>query len=377
MSNNPINLLINASRIKYDVLSDIMRGVKLKGDKVNIFIDLYSIVYRLFKDDTVTLINDVSGSEKEIVINMTVAILNTLGHYRKFVSKMGYDNRVFLVFNPSIPDFQSHKIDNYGMKYYAKFAEDNTKFSHLTKMVMKSLEFVKTISQYIEDLFYISCEGVEEFVAMKFIMDCDEAKNDSNIVISRNDLMLQLLNKRTIIIYPNRDKSFIISKKNWHESLLKDVKYRPSKDTIPTIYIPIYLTLAGVKSRKMKFSYNRGPATVMKMINEVNNISSFDNISINVFVNKFNDIMKGKYILTEEEEYDMNQMFNAINLDTCLGSLFDYQRNNILSSIYNIFDRDSLEELNAELVSGYDILELYALESNYGVSGGMYDWQKN
>ncbi len=174
-----------------------------------------------------------------------------------------------------------------------------------------------------------------------------------------------------MIIYPNRDKSCIITKKNWYEAVLRGVKYRPSKQHIPLIYIPIFLTLAGVKSRKMKFSYTRGPATVMKMINEVNNSFSFNNISINMFVNKFNDIVKGKYIPTDDEEYEMNQMFTAINLDNCLASLFDYQKNNILSSIYNIFDRDSLEELNGELVSNYDILDLYSLEANYGVKGGM------
>ena len=364
--NNIVNLAINASRIKYDVLDDILADVKIRPHMVNIFIDLYSVIYRLFSDNIIDHIHNSEKKKSTIVINIVISVINTVAHYRNYFSSIGKDNRVFLLFSRSAPSFQTHYMPSYGEKYYVKFSPNNVKFSEINEMVWKAVEFIKDAFQYIEDIFYIDCDGVEEFSAIKYIMDCNEAIKDFNVIISKNELMMELISERAVIIYPKRDDSYVITKDNWASTVVKGTSYKP-KTWISPIYIPIYLAIKGVKSRKTSTSYRKGTVSTMKLIAEVSRKFNLRETSMYTFLSALEDTIPPSRFPSKSQSDELIMFHHIITLNNTLNAMFSYQRESILSQIYNIFDRDALEKINEMLSTEFDdIIELNLLERSFG-----------
>ena len=78
---NMIKLIINASRIKYTILDELLKPIKIQQSTINFLIDMSCVFRKIYqnKNNVYELFHDTD----EFVMDIVVAILNTVAHYRR------------------------------------------------------------------------------------------------------------------------------------------------------------------------------------------------------------------------------------------------------------------------------------------------------
>ena len=209
-------LLVNASRIKYDILNELFADIEIKNSTVNFFIDAHRLYYRLLVNKNTSVVY--ANSENELIMDIVISTLNTIGHYRRYLfTRKKKSNRIFLIVNRRAPRFQNQLIYEYGKEQFDRYSTEDPLFGPINVAINKAMEYLEAIIPYFEDVFMINSNRIEECVAMKYIMDCEEAKGDFNILFTNSEFAMQLLNDDCIMLYPHQDKSKIYTHHNWVE----------------------------------------------------------------------------------------------------------------------------------------------------------------
>ena len=362
-SNSMAKLLINASRIKYSVLDELFKDIKIQSDTVNLFIDGHYLFYRLLKESNAS---DVYASEEnEIIMEIVLAVLNTIGHYRRYIAtRLGKSNRIFLVMNRKVPKYQGSLIHKYGKTHYETYDGTHKDYGPINVATEKAIEFISGLIPYFEDVFMIDSSGVEETVAMSYIMGCEEAQGDFNIIYTRNEMSFQLMDDHCVVLFPRRDESKIITAKTWSAYVTRTAKYEAPE--IPVQYIPIYLSICGLKCRDIPSCYLRGSVNAIKTIkNLIDSGEVKDDISGKVFLDVISNLKTKKERKPSAEEAEiMRLVYKAVYIPACIAALTDAQKTKILSSIYNLYDQVGLEKINEKLIEFDDVLDITNLNMN-------------
>lgn len=357
---NMIKLIINASRIKYAILDELLKLIKIQQSTINFLIDMSCVFRKIYqnKNNVYELFHDTD----EFVMDIVVAILNTVAHYRRYLyTRLGKSNRIFLVYNTQIPAFQKSLIANYGEKQYTIYQENHPDFGAMNVAIRKAIHFIQDIVPYIEDVFFIENQKVEELVTMSYIMGCEETKNDFNIILTRNPMVYQMLDKRCITLYPKRDESKRITSDTWTAFEASKLQYNPP--AFRTNFVPIFLAIRGIKERNVSSVYLRGVSQIFKLFERLESGHYLgDRFSLQTFLDAIPMIQKNKERLpTDNDIILMKQMYRAFHIPTSVAAMTATQYNTILTSIYNIYDQTSLEQLNELLIQTDDILNLQDL----------------
>lgn len=356
------DILINSSRIKYDILNELFDDYPITETTVNFFIDFHDIVYRLYKQD----LNADVTNDSTIVKSLVVSIINTIAHYRRYLStKLKKNNRIFIIFNKQIPDYQSKQIE-YGRYYYDRYSKANANYSGINKALFTAIDFIKEMVQYFENIYFIESNRIEEVDVMRYLFD--QYPNSANIVMSRNELNFQLVNynDNVKILYPDRDKSKIFNKRTLFDFILSDKKFRPSYLT-PDIY-PLYLTMMGLKKRDVDSVTIRGVVKLLKCLDlMVENQMITNKVSINQFVHELGKIIT----LSDFDKETIIARYKAISCELSVLSLTETKKKIIDSNIVDLYDQNGLVELNDSLGDKF-IMNLSDLNKNKRV--GKIEW---
>ena len=333
-----IDVLINASRIKYEILSTLFEEVVIDDHTVNLYVDLHSVIYRLYMSRN----NPIVVNDRNAVKSMVVSILNSVGHYRRFLAtRLKKNNRIFIVFNRKIPDYQSKQIE-YGRKYYDRYSYANQEHCSINNSMDAVVGYLKDLCQFFEDIFFIDCEAVEEMDAIGYLI----GKYDGfNVVYTNNELNYQLVeNNDTIILYPSRDKSKIITRDTLFDFILADNKYRP---TIADYRIyPIYLTLAGLSKRDVPSLTVKGKVKTIKLLEMM---IAGGLISNDVSVSQFIKILTTITELSKDEQDHLSSRYRAICARLGQVALGEGKKKRIEAGLVNLYDQNNLDELNDSL----------------------------
>lgn len=352
-----VPLLINSARIKYAVLDNLFSKVNIPNSEINFYMDGYYVFHKLYKSDY--LVDIYKTDIDQFIKDAVVAVLNTVAHYRRyFATRMHKSNRIFIVFNRKKPSYQSILIKDYGRRYYEKLYPTHFQYGAINMIIEQALGLLENICQYIDDVFIVDNRKVEDHVAVAFLEK--QYVTGFNIYYTRNELMSVNLDNKSMILYPKRDESYLLTVENYFQNFFGKVKYKPTFMTAE--YAAYYFALSGVKSKSIPGTCVNGAVKGAKIIDSM---IEDDTIDIHTSVNGF-VYMLPKYLgreLTAEETKSVTSLYKAINIRANLAAMSSASKTRMLNSLVNLYDQTGLEELNNMLDSD-DVLNLTDLNMN-------------
>lgn len=164
--------------------------------KLNIFIDLASILHPLYSEHHRVI--------AENITDISSNIINLCGHYRNFFrSALGVDTRIFLIFTNNTCEINRKFIGNYNSEIIRKISICST-----NKMISTNMKLLEILCPYLPAIYYI--DSPNQFEASVIIADIIEKLNDPNpnLIISHDMYPLQLcaLYKWTSYLYPRKSR---------------------------------------------------------------------------------------------------------------------------------------------------------------------------
>ena len=214
MNNFSAQQLILSNYIKYDILKGICGSVfggvnpdDLKS--VNIYIDLYSVLYSLY-----------AGSYEPALDkgewDIAAGIINMISHYRTFFRGYNIETKFFFVYSNNYSVDKTKLVPEYNsdMEYRMNYS-----CSAIHNSILENIQLVDQIAKYVNDVTFISSNTADVSVLMYHVywMNNFDNNKDFNIIISKDHVVYQLLAlmPKTIVFRPKKykgvDSSFFIS----------------------------------------------------------------------------------------------------------------------------------------------------------------------
>ena len=167
-----------------------------EATKLNIFIDLASVLHGLYSEHhriTIENVTDISSG-----------IINMCGHYRSFFkSALGVDTRIFLIYTTNTCDINVKFVGDYNSEIRRKISVAST-----IKMINNNMKLLEILCPYLPAIYYI--DSPNQFEASVIIAHLIETLNDPNpnLIISHDMYPLQLCTQYrwTSYLYPKKSK---------------------------------------------------------------------------------------------------------------------------------------------------------------------------
>lgn len=354
-----IEQIVYTNYVRYDVLTNLINAQYGNGDlykdvsHINLYIDLYSIVRRLYGDNY-TLSNPYT---------LASCIINMCGHYRSFFrTRYSTDTTIFIVDSNNCSDLNRRFYQGYNQGY----AESVILNKKVTEMIYTNRSILSEICQYLNDVQYISTNFETGVMIDHIITKNREAGNTyPNMIITKDIYLYQLvspINKGDIVVlrpkkYRGEDSSYIINSNN--------VMYIYMKER--SVNEDIAVLACNMNSELLSFimSITRMPERSVKSIVSIPKIVKLLSklLSENIILNQRNtDIDRLSNLLFQEEE---NQI-PGVTIDFRFKAIdIPFQYSVFVNSpeyltykgvITNLYDPDALSEINNKYFANVPII---------------------
>lgn len=247
-ANIPMETIIGSNYIKYNRLSEIVQKAYhgSSADKLNIFIDINSMIRGLFNKNTKVMITD----EYELAAH----IINICGHYRKYFKGLQVQTRFFLIWGLNIP--KQNKL--FARKYNTAFEKSITNSKTIFDNIRSNMRVLELLSPYLPDIYYLNADDNETSAFIEFFYKTytKYLLEGETLVLSRDILSLQLIPSISVkILRPRKisgvDESFIIDHKNFWKSFITMRNYSPLVNEIPINCFSNILAMTRLPERSM------------------------------------------------------------------------------------------------------------------------------
>ncbi|MCM1230062.1 MAG: hypothetical protein NC489_08015 [Ruminococcus flavefaciens] len=360
-----IRYIVGASRIKYEVLDDLIKGHKdLVGVNFQnnfrmavMLIDAHSIFYRLYREKDLTAIY--ADSEDELVCDLVVGFMNAIGHYRRYLAtRLHLDNDIFISFNMDPCKYQRSLVPDYGDKYVQRYAKDNPTYKFINKALRKAWKFIVGLSVYFEGIYCIDMPGVDDFTTLLRAVPM----SDHNLYINftRNPIPLQLLSNSTNEL-PNwfqligkRDNSIFVDKNDCIERVIMAERRLKASPYIGPGDLPYLWAVGGCQYVSMgQTKYARSIGEAIRMTNrliEETGVHALYTLTLSQYCEGLAQLSKKSAIELKSLFPKIEKRFKAVNLYLSTGAVSNDQWMAIKAHIVDMFDQTELEKLNDMLV---------------------------
>jgi len=351
MNANDIDISIISKMTKYNVLETKLINSDtnefFRSNVVNLFIDLRSIIGKIYVDI------DKKGMEEFIFTDqkiwMSSTLVNLIGHYRMFFDKFGFSTRVFLFYSLNVDD----TLIKINPDYKKKFIEDRNQ-SNITELVNTNLELVKTILEYVNNVFIINTENIEErifpYLAVKRLSK--SLLNDNNIILTNDPYYSVYFKYEFGVLTMKGDKSKFFTPIDYCAKNLL-VSISSSKKVIKeyaflNLY-PIYISLIGDKKVSIKGIRTYG---VSKSLGFIEELVREGILTDTVYTLKMlEDIIKeGKFLKKDEDNNTFLNNFKCIDCETIFRNHSISEVLKIKQQVYNksnnYYALDDINQLN-------------------------------
>lgn len=195
------NQLIGSSYTRLETLNGLIYNTYgnssiANATKLNIFLDLSSILHPLYSEHNRVIIENVT--------DISSTIINMCGHYRDFFrSNLGVDTRIFIIDTTNTCKINIKFVGEYNSEIIRKMQICST-----TKLIRNNMKLLEILCPYLPAIYYInSPEGYEASVIIASII---ERLNDPNpnLIISHDMYPMQLCAqyKWTSYLYPKKSR---------------------------------------------------------------------------------------------------------------------------------------------------------------------------
>ena len=350
----PFSIQFNLLKIKYTDLDEYftMSDFLKPDDKVNVFINLETIFRYLC---------GIYDLEKKIVLQknfdiiLISNILNLAAHYKRFFCNNKMDTRVYLYHTDlSSTSFTQQKyIEDYRTYYLVKY-NTNPKFTMMTdKLKEQVLPKVKTISDFIPRVYYISCNNIEGSL-LPYVVGNDDKKR-KNIIISGEfvDTIYSFIpDYMTYYMFNGRGhRKTCINVKDYLGEMSK--KTGEELESLVKTYSTygMYCSLLSALGDRIRSVYgiNKiGPVTMQKYI--LNGINRNE-----IQPGTRNPDMIGNIFHNEDMKYDFINSYYCTSITDMASELTDSNILSLLNQRKDRYDNDSLIRLNNTTFFNYPL----------------------
>lgn len=276
--------------IKYNKLLELTLGEfsntpNAEANKVNIYIDLYDLLYSLYTKHI-----NVVDSEP-----ITSTIINLVGHLRGYFRRTHkVETKFYLIYGATNSDTQNRLIFGGYNKKGIQIISENPKINKVVSEVFTQLEL---LCKYIDEVYFIKTNEFDSSVIIFDRVLAEEAKDPSipNIIITKSIYAYQIpafaANARIYRPLKSKgiDNSYVINKTNCIYRYFLDRRSNTElnqetdnliKGLNPEL-ISLLMTLAGV--------HNRGVRPLINITSSLREISKM--VEYKVIINGYNSII--------------------------------------------------------------------------------------
>lgn len=276
--------------IKYNKLLELTLGEfsntpNAEANKVNIYIDLYDLLYSLYTKHI-----NVVDSEP-----ITSTIINLAGHLRGYFRRTHkVETKFYLIYGATNSDTQNRLIFGGYNKKGIQIISENPKINRVVSEVFTQLEL---LCKYIDEVYFIKTNEFDSSVIIFDRVLAEEAKDPSipNIIITKSIYAYQIpaFATNTRIYRPLKskgtDNSYIVNKANCIYRYFLDRRSNTelNQETDNLIkrlnpeLISLLMTLAGV--------HNRGVRPLINITSSLREITKM--VEYKVIINGYNSII--------------------------------------------------------------------------------------
>ena len=343
---DPFSVCFNSLRMKYQYYDESLTSSNFlnPNDKVNVFINLESVFKHL------SMLQDL---EKKIVVQkdfdeiIISNIINLAGFYKRFFVSNGLNTKVYL-FNTDFDsvDFIQKKYNEDYRSYYLTKFNTNPKFVLFTEKLKKSiLPDVRTICEFIPDVYYLSSNNIEGSLIPYIIGNNSNRKNllitgelydtQYTFIENFNNHYIRRRFSEQIIASNIDDYLSFISKEEKNE--IKGVDYLYNSHSL---YCTL-LSILGDKSRSIDGVCGYAFKTLSKLIyNGLNtNIIRQDTTSPDIIGTIFDD---------EDDKTDFINSYYCTNIISSFNELTNADITSVNNQICDRIDISSIKSLNSD-----------------------------
>jgi hypothetical protein len=343
---NPFSVCFTTMKIRYtdyDKSIDTLNFVK-QDDKVNVFINFESVLNNL------SMVKDIDNKlllERNFPTILESEMINLCAHYKRFFRGNGLDTRVFLYYTDLVsPSFENFKYNDEYRSYYTNKYLNNPRFQLLgNKLVERIIPKVKTIMEFIPNVYFINGKGIEGSLIPWIIANEDPTYKNFIISTDRYDTQYQLYNDKYCLHYikksPLGASIFCTFDKYISDLFKENMENNPDGSVFTNVsFYSTLMSALGDKLRSIEPLKGVGCKTIMKYLN-----SGIDGGILTKQTNNFDMIKKS---LPEEHWEKAEENFNCINLEKQYNALSQQRIFDVTNQIVDRFDYNSLLKLNRE-----------------------------
>lgn len=250
------------TNVKYELLND-MFGDYLKNIKysnnVNVIIDLKSVIKKAYRMD----LDDLLPDQTKVIEEMASNIINMIGHYRNWLFKNNKYSTFYIFYSTKECEVLKKMYPNYKSKYYNKYLNNKDEYLNMNNITKTTVKLIKNICKYTPHTYFIDSSLFDEFVYINHLIRKVVGKNDLNLILSSDPVLLQVLDKRSFYVDMKGMNTSIVSEK-------EALKYLSELDTnISGNLLNIILSIAGCADYSVnnieKHSYKKALRIIEKL----------------------------------------------------------------------------------------------------------------
>ena len=284
---------IRSKTLKYNIMDNLLTSINFNDsvyqdtNEIFLYIDLHYIINSLLRDSIIKTINNdyLDNNPYEIF----EGIIGFIGHYRNyFNTRHNMSTSIILYYSEDICKYKSNISNDYYELYYNKlFNNHNIENMSLIKNIKQNIKLVKAFTDFLPNTSVIDTTGIIDLHAVPNILI---KPNTINLVITNLVSQYSLINTKdtdTIILSPAfGDKSFILSKHNFLNTIAKKFKFDLDEDKQWELLKPHMLDYVIMMTGEKRLSAVSG-LTRVGMITALKRIYNLyiDNLLVSEYIN--------------------------------------------------------------------------------------------
>lgn len=339
---NSIGICAGSMMFKWKLLDDHIHKHPIKllpGDKVNIFINMESILGNLvLRKDLPELVHH---HKQKVVLDLESAVLNLIANYKMYFRKEKCQPKIFLYYTEIKENKQQMSVYNeYYRSYYQNRFNQNPQYKSMGDLLNNTIiPELKILLSYIKDCYFIESKIFDASI-IPFV--CSRIEDGKNIIIT-GDIFdtLYMFNPNFAVIYIKRFYSNFNVISDIHHAIRSIIKEgNPFDMRIFEIqmYYQLLLAIKGSKIRNIRSAKGFGYSRFMKILK--------DGIDKDLVLKDFESINSILPLIPEKYQQDLKTAFQCTDLGIHCNLITDADADNVKSQIVDKIDNASVESLN-------------------------------
>ena len=337
-----------------------------KVKSVSLYINLESVLGNLLRENFEDLLKtntkqELMDSSKSLIAN----IINLAAHYRAYFTRSKVFSNIVFFYN----DFDASKlynnsiyVKNYRSNYFKNYHNDNLDL--VIDMIISSIKIASGIIDFLDCIYIVSSDTIESSAIPYYIHKDSKLKADLNLILSKDKYDFQYVNHDFMILYPDKEESLILHKKN----IIPYLRFKNNYDDkykveINPKLLPFIHSVLGDKKRSLPKVTGIGFKKLYKAIEKLYlNEYIFDEDPNTLSIEHLAELIKTNNGLYDLDIRDIiTHNYFCIDLDRQINIASKPSYDLIMDRVINRFDNNGLKRLNDHTFSDYP---LYLIELN-------------